>query len=517
MKTVSSKIIKKSSNHRRALSESERYAEEPVLITCQNNQQSRKRQLSDINDQTLVTKYVKGKNSWSKSVTTSESSVNETINKSKTGNLSCSLTQLSCPIPIFLSNFDKASTSDNCTNKSLIFSPYASLPELSFSSHQQQKRIRPYTLILTPNSNLSVTSSFDVSSIVQDKINLLTSKQLADYVKDDLRKLHYLIFDCRLPFRYHENHVKNSILFHVDDKISRQHLSTRGITTFLNTKIIDQCEVIILYDDTTYVVDDDTSNSCSNLKDQKYLFTQCNDKFTSSIPLHQLAPSMKCVYENIKYYNNKKLIYILNVSFNKFHEQYKSLCECSSSDERRPRSLPSSPTKNNYCEQIVIPLTAPLSANVNSFPMTKILNGLYIGNEQNAADTQLLSDEQITHIVNVTQHLPCYSSELNYYHLPVDDSNKQNLIDYFDKAYMFILNAIENNKKVLVHCQAGISRSPAIVIGFLMKYLNMCMNDAYDLVKQKRSIISPNFGFLGQLLEYEKKLKQYQINNAASI
>jgi len=36
----------------------------------------------------------------------------------------------------------------------------------------------------------------------------------------------------------------------------------------------------------------------------------------------------------------------------------------------------------------------------------------------------------------------------------------------------------------------------------------MNMNDAYEFVKTKRSIVSPNLNFMGQLLQYEKKLKE---------
>ncbi len=140
--------------------------------------------------------------------------------------------------------------------------------------------------------------------------------------------------------------------------------------------------------------------------------------------------------------------------------------------------------------------------------MTHIIDGLYIGSESNAKNLEELSSEQIRYIVNVTSHVPLYHSEqFQYCHLPADDTQKQNLLEYFDRAYSFIRNAIENNGKVLVHCVAGISRSPAIVIGFLMRYAKMNMNDAYDFVKRKRSIVSPNLNFMGQLLEYEKKLK----------
>lgn len=44
-----------------------------------------------------------------------------------------------------------------------------------------------------------------------------------------------------------------------------------------------------------------------------------------------------------------------------------------------------------------------------------------------------------------------------------------------------------------------------------MRHLQMTCEDAYRYVKAKRATISPNFNFLGQLLEYEKQLVQDKI------
>lgn len=71
---------------------------------------------------------------------------------------------------------------------------------------------------------------------------------------------------------------------------------------------------------------------------------------------------------------------------------------------------------------------------------------------------------------------------------------------------VFTDEARGKNCGVLVHCLAGISRSVTVTVAYLMQKLNLSMNDAYDIVKMKKSNISPNFNFMGQLLDFERTL-----------
>ncbi|XP_077663827.1 dual specificity protein phosphatase 6 isoform X2 [Eretmochelys imbricata] len=74
------------------------------------------------------------------------------------------------------------------------------------------------------------------------------------------------------------------------------------------------------------------------------------------------------------------------------------------------------------------------------------------------------------------------------------------------KAFYLEDEARGKNCGVLVHCLAGISRSVTVTVAYLMQKLNLSMNDAYDIVKLKKSNISPNFNFMGQLLDFERTL-----------
>lgn len=75
-------------------------------------------------------------------------------------------------------------------------------------------------------------------------------------------------------------------------------------------------------------------------------------------------------------------------------------------------------------------------------------------------------------------------------------------------AFLFADDARQNGANVLIHCHAGVSRSATITIAYILKHTKLAMSDAYKFVKSKRSIISPNFNFLGQLLEFEQDLNE---------
>ena len=81
---------------------------------------------------------------------------------------------------------------------------------------------------------------------------------------------------------------------------------------------------------------------------------------------------------------------------------------------------------------------------------------------------------------------------------------------YFDQAFNFIELARKKREKILIHCKLGISRSTAIIIGYLIKYMGYSTSSALEFLKSKRSSVHPNPGFISQLNLFEQKIKKTQ-------
>jgi len=146
----------------------------------------------------------------------------------------------------------------------------------------------------------------------------------------------------------------------------------------------------------------------------------------------------------------------------------------------------------------------------NSLPApAEILPGLYLGCAKDAASEEVLSKYGITHILNVTPNLPnVFESDSRYCYkqIPIIDHWSQNLSQFFPEAIQFIDEARSRGNGVLVHCLAGISRSVTLTVAYLMNTRRWSLNYAYDFVKLRKSDVSPNFNFMGQLLDFEKQL-----------
>lgn len=131
--------------------------------------------------------------------------------------------------------------------------------------------------------------------------------------------------------------------------------------------------------------------------------------------------------------------------------------------------------------------------------LNRIIDGLYLSSLHSASDIKLLKHEGITHIINASDVENIAPNDFKYYRVQVEDIPTANIAQYFADTSQFIEDALNDGGKVLVHCMAGVSRSPTIIIAYLVSKRGLTLEQATSLLRSQRSFINPNSGFNLQL------------------
>lgn len=145
----------------------------------------------------------------------------------------------------------------------------------------------------------------------------------------------------------------------------------------------------------------------------------------------------------------------------------------------------------------------PERENINC---SKILDNLYLGDFHARTDPMfnaiitLVSPPELRYISQT--HPISVEHTNNVLLIPISDNGYDEIKPHIKAGIEFIDEHIKD-KKVLVHCMAGISRSPSMVIAYLMSK-GMPLAEAYWFVRDKRNIINPFSGFLKEIAEYFK-------------
>ncbi|CAH8510096.1 unnamed protein product [Dicrocoelium dendriticum] len=139
-----------------------------------------------------------------------------------------------------------------------------------------------------------------------------------------------------------------------------------------------------------------------------------------------------------------------------------------------------------------------------------VLPHVFLGSQLDAMSHTICHEYRITHIINVSVDGPApkHIRPENFHRIPVNDNYTDCMRSFFDEAFVFIDKVKVAKGRVLIHCSAGISRSPTLAIAYLMSSFRMPMRTAYNLIKTVRSTVAPNFNFLGQLLDFEVELSR---------
>ncbi|XP_071346682.1 dual specificity protein phosphatase 18 isoform X2 [Trachinotus anak] len=136
---------------------------------------------------------------------------------------------------------------------------------------------------------------------------------------------------------------------------------------------------------------------------------------------------------------------------------------------------------------------------------SQITPTLFLSGADAPFNAALVSQKGITLIVNATlsHACPAYPG-VECVRVPVADLPSARLGDHFDR----VAERIHGNRAggTLVHCAAGMSRSPALVMAYLMRYRGVTLRQAHRWVQESRPYVRLNAGFWDQLLQYERRL-----------
>ena len=141
----------------------------------------------------------------------------------------------------------------------------------------------------------------------------------------------------------------------------------------------------------------------------------------------------------------------------------------------------------------------------NYEPPTQIIENVYISNLKSVNNNELLK-LGIENIVICGRGLKNSNHDgFNNLHLLITDTLNQEIIPYVEIVNQFL--DIHHDKKTLLHCYSGMSRSGSILIGYLMYKFNYEYETAFNFVKEKYPRVWPNESFQEQLRKWYNSRK----------
>jgi protein-tyrosine phosphatase len=139
-------------------------------------------------------------------------------------------------------------------------------------------------------------------------------------------------------------------------------------------------------------------------------------------------------------------------------------------------------------------------ANINT--INHIIDKLYASSKEIAANHEILNQYNIRTIISLNGQHFNYPNIASYT-FNTEDNPNYDMKQHYDEILSIINN---NNHNILVHCDAGVSRTGSIIIYYLMHTYKMSYDIAFEYATNKRPCISPNNGF-------ELGLRLFELNH----
>uniref|UniRef100_A0A8C5CGZ9 protein-tyrosine-phosphatase n=1 Tax=Gadus morhua TaxID=8049 RepID=A0A8C5CGZ9_GADMO len=294
-----------------------------------------------------------------------------------------------------------------------------------------------------------------------------------------------LLLDCRAHELYESSHIESAINLAVPGLMLRRFKKGNiPVRTIISNpedkdKFVRRCktDTVILYDESTREWREEENGtspgSVLGLLLQKLWEDGCQAyylhggfvRFQTEYPEHSPPPPLSVLgFGNLRISS-----------------------DCSDGESDRE---PSSATESEE---------SPIPGNQPAFPV-QILPYLYLGCAKDSTNLDVLGQHNIKYILNVTPNLPNMFEH--------EDHWSQNLAQFFPEAISFIDEARSKQCGILVHCLAGNQPFGYRHGGLPDAAAQPVAQRRLRLVKRKKSNISPNFNFMGQLLDFERTLER---------
>lgn len=131
---------------------------------------------------------------------------------------------------------------------------------------------------------------------------------------------------------------------------------------------------------------------------------------------------------------------------------------------------------------------------------------LFLGPCSAASSSSFLQSNGITSVISIGSTPSEKIDGVTYHRISMVDSPSAPISESIESASNIIDQVAGAGGKVLVHCSAGISRSPTVIAGYLMTRQGLSLKAALAAIVSARPTVCPNTGFISQLRSLDQEL-----------
>ena len=161
-----------------------------------------------------------------------------------------------------------------------------------------------------------------------------------------------------------------------------------------------------------------------------------------------------------------------------------------------------------------------MELSTEAISISKILDGIFIGDMRAGINLDLLMQFKISHIINATGMKLPYTFEsigVKYLNVEWPDNPKEEetviTTEIVSKIISFIDESLMNGEGLFGFSFNGKNRICVVIILFLMTKFMWPLKKCFEYVKKKKSDIDINTSYKNQLTDYEKKLFENSNNH----